>query len=68
METHTHIVNLVSCPSQLVAGEIWLLVFVFSHSDFSAHYSAYRRAVGLLATLDCLLSLAKVAKMPGYVW
>lgn len=37
-------------------------------SDFSEHYGSYKRAIDLLATLDCLLSLAKVAKMHGYVW
>lgn len=37
-------------------------------SDFSEHYGSYKRAIDLLATLDCLLSLARVAKMHGYVW
>ena len=37
-------------------------------SDFSAHYGSCKKAVDLLATMDCLFSLAKVAKMPGYTW
>ena len=37
-------------------------------SDFSVQYGACKKAVDLLATLDCLLSLAEVAVMPGYVW
>ena len=37
-------------------------------SDFSTEYGACKKAVDLLATLDCLVSLAKVAVMPGYVW
>ena len=39
-----------------------------SCSDFSVCYGGYKKAVELLATADCLLSLAEVAKMPGYVW
>ena len=37
-------------------------------SDFSIQYGACKKAVDLLATLDCLVSLAEVAVMPGYVW
>jgi DNA mismatch repair protein MSH3 len=36
-------------------------------SDFGMQYGACKKAVDLLATLDCLLSLAAVAVMPGYV-
>ena len=43
-------------------------VQMFSFSDFSGDYGAYKKAVDLLAKLDCLLSLAKVAAMPGYIW
>ena len=32
------------------------------------HYGSCKKAVEHLATVDCLFSLAKVAKMPGYVW
>jgi hypothetical protein len=32
------------------------------------HYGSCKKAVEYLATVDCLFSLAKVAKMPGYVW
>ncbi|XP_013390152.1 DNA mismatch repair protein Msh3-like [Lingula anatina] len=35
--------------------------------QFGEHYLAYRTAVGNLATLDCLFSLATVAKLAGYV-
>ena len=37
-------------------------------SDFSEHYGSCKRAIEHLATVDCLFSLAKVAKMPGYIW
>ena len=51
-------------PDQTQRFEDFLLVIF--HSDFSMHYGSYKRAVNLLATTDCLLSLAKVAKMSGY--
>ena len=37
-------------------------------SDFSENYGSYKRAVDLLAVVDCLLSFATVAKIPGYTW
>ena len=50
----------------------WLLKLPQLHvplcSDFGMQYGACKKAVDLLATLDCLLSLAAVAVMPGYVW
>lgn len=36
-------------------------------SDISAHYGPLRDAIASLSTLDCLLSLATVASLPGYV-
>ncbi|KAL5477924.1 hypothetical protein EMCRGX_G024781 [Ephydatia muelleri] len=35
--------------------------------DFSSHYQVYKRSVDHIATLDCLLSLSQVARMPHYV-
>ena len=35
-------------------------------SDIGGHYQPLRDTVAALATLDCLLSLAKVAALPGY--
>lgn len=40
--------------------------FVDLLSSISADYQPLRDAVSSLATLDCLLSLSKVASMPGY--
>ena len=34
--------------------------------DIASHYQPLRDAVSALATLDCLLSLSKVAALPGY--
>ena len=45
-----------------------LIIVLQLCSDFSVQYGACKKAVDLLATLDCLLSLAEVAVMPGYVW
>ena len=45
-----------------------VLHFSLLFSDFSTEYGACKKAVDLLATLDCLVSLAEVAVMPGYVW
>ncbi|KAE8448333.1 Mismatch repair protein msh3 [Mollisiaceae sp. DMI_Dod_QoI] len=36
-------------------------------TDISAHYGPLRDAIASLSTLDCLLSLAAVALLPGYV-
>ena len=36
-------------------------------ADISSKYQAFRDCVQALATLDCLLSLATVASLPGYV-
>ena len=36
-------------------------------ASISADYQAYRDTIQSLATLDCLLSLSKVASLPGYV-
>lgn len=35
-------------------------------ADIAAHYQPLRDAVAALATLDCLLSLSRVAALPGY--
>jgi DNA mismatch repair protein MSH3 len=35
-------------------------------TDISSHYALLRDSVSSLSTLDCLLSLAKVASLPGY--
>ena len=50
-------------------GKLTLAItHVFVCSDFSMQYGACKKAVNFLATVDCLLSLAGVAAMPGYVW
>ena len=36
-------------------------------ASFNQNYAKYHRAVHLVAQLDCLLSLATVAKQPGFV-
>ena len=46
----------------------YIVQCIFLLSDFSDHYGVCKKAVDLLASLDCLLSLAEVAVMPGYVW
>ena len=47
-----------------IAGqEAWLEFLAL----FSEGCSRYRRAVHCIATLDCLFSLAAVAKQPGFV-
>jgi DNA mismatch repair protein MSH3 len=35
-------------------------------SQISQHYASFRDAISSLSTLDCLLSLATVASLPGY--
>ena len=35
--------------------------------SFSSHYDGLRRGTAALATIDCLLSLARTAALPGYV-
>lgn len=35
-------------------------------NEIASHYQSLRDAVSALATLDCLLSLSKVANLPGY--
>lgn len=35
-------------------------------SEISTHYALFRDSISNLATLDCLLSLAAVASLPGY--
>ena len=47
----------------IASHEAWLEFL----SLFSEGCSRYRRAVQCIATLDCLFSLAVVAKQPGFV-
>ena len=47
----------------IAAQEAWLEFLAL----FSEGCSRYRRAVHCIATLDCLFSLAAVAKQPGFV-
>ena len=47
----------------IAAQEAWLEFLAL----FSEGCSRYRQAVHCIATLDCLFSLAAVAKQPGFV-
>lgn len=48
---------------------LFLVILIYSScSDFSVCYGGYKKAMELLATADCLVSLSEVAKIPGYVW
>eukprot|EP01137_Pigoraptor_chileana_P029742 Opistho-2@15310 len=48
---------------EIEASAAWMTFL----GQFSVHYDELRAAVRGLATYDCLLSLAAVARMPGYV-
>ena len=58
---------LINCSTYVLHYACWLVLWSFC-SDFSVHYGSCKKALEHLATVDCLFSLAKVAKMPGYVW
>jgi DNA mismatch repair protein MSH3 len=47
----------------IAAGEAWAAFL----GRFGANYAVFRRFVGVVAQLDCLLSLAHLAQCDGYV-
>ena len=47
----------------LTCNEAWLQFL----TCFNQNYARYRKAVHLIAGADCLISLATVAKQPGFV-
>ena len=51
-----------------ILNSMFGIISILIYSDFSIHYGSCKKAVELLAMVDCLFSLAKVAKMPGYTW
>ncbi|EGD77860.1 hypothetical protein PTSG_12896 [Salpingoeca rosetta] len=62
---HERLEVMAQCNEQLQidAAEAWRKFM----ESFSASYDELRRGIKALATLDCLLSLAHTAKLPGYV-
>lgn len=50
----------------LIFHSLFFLPNVLFSSHFNEHYHAFSQAVGHLATVDCVFSLAEAAKQGGY--